>query len=140
MSEPDTTPAAAADAGVVTDVPQVVATEAALALVERVRAQHGPLMFYQSGGCCDGSAPMCYARGELMVGDGDRLLGHVGGEPFYINDSLFEYWMGSQLIVDAEPGRGGMFSLEGSTGEHFVSRARLYSDAEWLWLQAHGKV
>jgi hypothetical protein len=122
------------------EVQQVVATEAALALIARVRAQHGPLMFYQSGGCCDGSAPMCYGRGELMVGDGDRLLGHVGGEPFYINEALFEYWTGSQLILDAEAGRGGMFSLEGATGQHFVSRARLYEDAEWRWLKAQGKV
>lgn len=141
MSEPDTSSTAGAAAGAaLTDVPQVLATAAALSLLERVRAQHGPLMFYQSGGCCDGSAPMCYARGELLVGDGDRLLGHVGGEPFYIAEALFEYWMGSQLILDAEPGRGGMFSLDGSTGEHFVSRSRLYSDAEWLWLQAHGRV
>ncbi|WP_298234764.1 DUF779 domain-containing protein [uncultured Azohydromonas sp.] len=122
------------------EVQQVVATPAALALIARVRAQHGALMFYQSGGCCDGSAPMCYGRGELLVSDGDRLLGHVDGEPFYINEALFEYWSGSQLILDAEPGRGGMFSLEGATGQHFVSRARLYEDAEWRWLEANGKV
>jgi uncharacterized protein (DUF779 family) len=136
MSEPDTAPTAAA----VTHVAQVVATEAALSLIEKLRAQHGPLMFYQSGGCCDGSAPMCYVRGELMVGDHDVLLGHVGSEPFYIAEALFEYWVGSQLILDAEPGRGGMFSLDGTTGLHFVSHARLYEEAEWAWLQVHGKV
>ena len=122
------------------EVQQVVATEAALALIARVRAQHGALMFYQSGGCCDGSAPMCYGRGELLVSDHDRLLAHVDGEPFYINQALFEYWSGSHLVLDAEPGRGGMFSLEGATGQHFVSRARLYEDAEWRWLEANGRV
>ncbi|NML14787.1 DUF779 domain-containing protein [Azohydromonas caseinilytica] len=122
------------------EVPQVVATPLALALIERVRAQHGPLMFYQSGGCCDGSAPMCWSEGELLVGDHDRLLGHIGGVPFYISDAQFEYWSHTQLIIDAEPGRGGMFSLESTLGLHFVTRSRLYDEAEWRWLQENGKV
>jgi uncharacterized protein (DUF779 family) len=124
----------------ITDVPQVVATPGALALIGQLRALHGPLMFYQSGGCCDGSVPMCHARGEMLTGDGDRLLGEVGGEPFWISRELYPYWMNTQLVLDAEAGRAGGFSLEGGTGLHFVARARFYEDAEWAWLLAAGKV
>ncbi len=121
-------------------VAQVVATDAALALIGRLAARHGPLMFHQSGGCCDGSAPMCYADGEFIVGDGDRLVGHIGGMPFYMSASQFEYWSHTQLIIDVVPGRGGMFSLEGPEGERFLTRSRLYTDDEWQWLQANGRV
>jgi uncharacterized protein (DUF779 family) len=120
-------------------VEQVVATDAALALFERLAARHGPLMFHQSGGCCDGSAPMCYPAGEFQVGDGDRLLGRVGGMPFYIGASQYEYWRHTQLIIDVVPGRGGMFSLEGPQGLRFLTRSRLYEDAEWQWLQEQGR-
>ena len=118
-------------------VSRVVATGAALALIERLAARHGPLMFHQSGGCCDGSAPMCYPRGEFIVGDYDRLLGHIGGMPFYISGPQFEYWQHTQLIIDVVPGRGGMFSLEGPEGVRFLTRSRLYSDEESAWLEAH---
>ena len=124
----------------VKEVAQVVATPLALELIERVRARHGALMFYQSGGCCDGSAPMCWAEGELLVGDHDRLLGHIGGAPFYISDAQFAYWSHTQLIIDAEAGRGGMFSLESTLGLRFVTRSRLYGEAEWRWLRESGKV
>ncbi|CAM5794542.1 DUF779 domain-containing protein [Rhizobacter fulvus] len=110
---------------------RVTATAAAVALIERLRAKHGPLMFHQSGGCCDGSAPMCYPAGEFIVGDYDRLLGHIGGAPFYISGSQFEYWQHTHLIIDVVPGRGGMFSLEGPEGLRFLTRSRLYTDAEW---------
>ena len=120
--------------------PQVTATPAALELIERLRATHGELMFYQSGGCCDGSAPMCYAAGEFMLGDADRLLGDIGGMPFYISQAQFEYWKHTQLIIDVVDGRGGMFSLEGPTGRRFLTRSRLYDDAEWAALQAAGRV
>jgi uncharacterized protein (DUF779 family) len=120
-------------------VEQVVATDAAMALIERLAARHGPLMFHQSGGCCDGSAPMCYPAGEFQVGDGDRLLGRVGGMPFYIGASQYEYWRHTQLIIDVVPGRGGMFSLEGPQGLRFLTRSRLYEDAEWQWLQEQGR-
>jgi len=119
-------------------VDQVVATGAALALIERLAARHGPLMFHQSGGCCDGSAPMCYPDGELQVGDGDRLLGRIGGMPFYIGEAQFEYWRHTQLIIDVVAGRGGMFSLEGREGLRFLTRSRLYEDAEWAWLVGQG--
>ena len=120
-------------------VDQVVATGAALALIERLAALHGPLMFHQSGGCCDGSAPMCYPDGELQVGDGDRLLGHIGGMPFYISEAQFEYWRHTQLIIDVVSGRGGMFSLEGREGLRFLTRSRLYDDAQWEWLVGQGR-
>ncbi|MCW5237783.1 DUF779 domain-containing protein [Verminephrobacter eiseniae] len=115
---------------------RVTATEAAIALIDQLRAKHGPLMFHQSGGCCDGSAPMCYPQGEFIVGDYDRLLGHIGGVPFYISGPQFEYWQHTHLIIDVVPGRGGMFSLEGPTGQRFLTRSRLYSDEEWATLEA----
>lgn len=118
-------------------VDRVTATPAALELIARLQAEHGALMFHQSGGCCDGSAPMCYPAGELIVGDGDVVLGAIGGMPFYISAPQFEYWQHTQLIIDVVPGRGGMFSLEGRHGVRFLTRSRLFEDAEWAWLEAH---
>lgn len=112
-------------------VARVVATDAALALIETLAQTHGRLMFHQSGGCCDGSAPMCFAEGEFVLGEQDHRLGIIGGMPFYISASQFEYWQHTQLIIDVVPGRGGMFSLEGPTGQRFLTRSRLYSDEEW---------
>ncbi len=112
-------------------VPRVVATGAAVALIERLRAKHGPLMFHQSGGCCDGSSPMCYPRGELAVGAQDRLLGELGGHPFYIGAAQFEYWRHTQLVIDVVPGRGGMFSLENGEGVRFLTRSRVFTDEEY---------
>ena len=123
----------------VATVEQVVATDAALALIARLRTQHGDLMFHQSGGCCDGSAPMCYPLGEFIVGDRDVLLGDIGGAPFYISESQYEYWCHTQLIIDVVAGRGGMFSLEGPTGQRFLVRSRFYEDAEWAELVASGR-
>jgi len=119
----------------VSTVLRVTATAAALELIAKLEARHGPLMFHQSGGCCDGSAPMCYPRGEFIVGDYDRLLGEIGGAPFYISGPQFEYWQHTALIIDVVPGRGGMFSLEGPEGLRFLTRSRLFSDAEWAVLQ-----
>jgi uncharacterized protein len=118
------------------EVTRVTATDAALALLARLAVKHGPLMFHQSGGCCDGSAPMCYPQGEFIIGDYDRLLGHIGGMPFYISGPQFEYWQHTHLIIDVVPGRGGMFSVEGPEGLRFLTRSRLYSDAEWAVLEA----
>jgi len=123
------------------DLPaQVVATDAALALIDELKARHGALMFHQSGGCCDGSAPMCFAQGDFLLGDGDVHLGDIGGVPFYISESQFAYWCHTQLIIDVVEGRGGMFSLEGPTGRRFLTRSRFYEDAEWAALRAAGKV
>ena len=121
-------------------VVQVVATDAAVALIEELRARHGALMFHQSGGCCDGSAPMCFPLGDFIVGDNDVHLGDIAGVPFYISESQYEYWCHTQLIIDVVPGRGGMFSLEGPTGKRFLTRSRFYEDAEWNALLASGKV
>jgi uncharacterized protein len=116
---------------------RVNATPAALALIAQLHAQHGPLMFHQSGGCCDGSAPMCFARGEFLVGDSDVLLGHVGGEPFYMSRPQFAVWEHTQITVDVVPGGGGMFSLERPTGLRFLIRSRPFSEAESELLRLH---
>ncbi|NJD30759.1 MAG: DUF779 domain-containing protein [Gammaproteobacteria bacterium] len=111
-------------------VERVTATPAALELIAVLRGQHGDLMFHQSGGCCDGSSPMCYPRGEFLVGDSDVKLGEIGGCPFYMSRAQFEYWRHTHLTIDVVPGRGGMFSLEGPTGKRFLTRSRLFTDEE----------
>jgi uncharacterized protein len=115
---------------------RVTATDSAQALIATLRAKHGDLMFHQSGGCCDGSAPMCYPQGEFIIGDYDRLLGHIGGAPFYISGPQFEYWKHTQLIIDVVPGRGGMFSLDGPEGLRFLTRSRVFTETEWAKLAA----
>ena len=123
------------------DVPQqVLATDAALNLMAKLFAKHGELMFHQSGGCCDGSSPMCYPRGEFLVGDQDVLVGTIAGTPFYIGRSQFEYWKHTQLILDVVPGRGGMFSLEGPEGLRFLTRSRMFTDNEINQLRAAGRI
>ena len=120
-----------------TPVPRVVATEAALALILRLQAEHGPaLMFHQSGGCCDNSAANCYLPTDLTIGAQDVHLGEVGGVPFYIGKLQYEYWKHTQLILDVVEGHGGTFSLEGSTGLAFHTRSRLFSDEEWVQIEA----
>lgn len=114
----------------------VQATPEAAAWIRRLTAQHGPLLFFQSGGCCDGSAPMCFALGEFLIGDADVQLGVIGDSPFYMSRAQFEYWQHTQLIIDVVPGRGGMFSLEGSEGVRFLTRSRLFTDEEWAELSA----
>lgn len=121
------------------DTRQVIATQAAVALIERLREKHGPLLFHQSGGCCDGSSPMCYPQDDFIVGDRDVLLGEIGGAPFYISPSQFEYWKHTQLIIDVVEGRGGMFSLENGEGVRFLTRSRLFEDAEVDALKATGR-
>ena len=111
-------------------VGRVIATEAALELIARLVARHGPLLFHQSGGCCDGSAPMCLPRGDLLIGDQDVYLGEIGGQPFYMGAAQFEYWQHTHLTIDVVPGRGGMFSLEGPLGVRFITRSRLYTPQE----------
>jgi len=111
-------------------VSRVSATPAALALINQLKQKHGALLFHQSGGCCDGSAPMCFPANEFMVGDVDVKLGEIGGVPFYMSESQFAYWEHTHLMIDAIPGSGGMFSLERPTGLRFLTRSRLYSDEE----------
>lgn len=111
-------------------VPRVLISEAARSVVDRLRAAHGPLLFHQSGGCCDGSAPMCYPVGEFLIGDQDVCLGEVHGCAFYMSAFQFEYWQHTQLEVDVTPGRGASFSLEIPLGLRFVIRSRLFSEEE----------
>ena len=122
-----------------TFIDQVIATHAAVDLVEQLRAKHGPVLFHQSGGCCDGSSPMCYPIDDFMIGDRDVLLGEIAGAPFYIPAPQFEYWKHTQLIIDVVQGRGGMFSLENGEGLRFLTRSRLFSDAEVDALIAAGR-
>lgn len=113
-------------------IARVLATGAALALLQVLQNKHGPLMFFQSGGCCDGSAPQCYAAGEFLISDTDVCLGNLDGTPFYMGSEQFEYWKHTQLIIDVVDGNGGMFSLENGSGRRFLTRSRLFTDAEWL--------
>jgi len=110
-------------------------------LLRILHKAHGPLMFHQSGGCCDGSSPMCYPAGEFRVGGQDVLLGElvVAGiqEPigFWMSASQFEYWKHTHLTVDVVVGRGGGFSLESPEGKRFLIRSRLFTDEEWAILE-----
>ena len=108
----------------------VTATPAALDLLAEIVADHGPVMFHQSGGCCDGSTPMCYAAGEFNLSDTDVCLGSLDGTPFYMGAEQFAYWEHTQLIIDVVPGRGGMFSLDNGREKRFLTRSRLFSGGE----------
>jgi hypothetical protein len=120
--------------------PQVTATPAALALIARLQARHGAVLFHQSGGCCDGSSPMCYPVGDFILGDRDVHLGDIGGAGFHISPTQFAYWKHTQLVIDVVPGRGGMFSLENGEGVRFLVRSRLFTDEEFAALAAAGRV
>ena len=109
---------------------RVIATDAALELIALLKERHGPIMFHQSGGCCDGSSPMCYEQGDLLLGNQDVLLGEIGGSPFYMHKNQFDYWKHTQLIIDVVEGRGGMFSLEGVEGKRFLTRSRAFTKEE----------
>ncbi|MGQ4267321.1 DUF779 domain-containing protein [Nocardiopsis changdeensis] len=121
------------DAGA--DVERVAVTDAAAALLRELRAEHGPLMFHQSGGCCDGSSPMCYPAGEFRTGASDVHLGDLDPGtpepvPVWMSRSQFELWSHTHLTIDVVPGRGAGFSLEAPTGNRFLIRSRLMTDAE----------
>ena len=111
-------------------VERVVATPAAVELIERLRARHGDLLFHQSGGCRDGSAPMCYPAGEFRTGPGDVKLGRIAGCDVFMGAAQFAYWSHTQLIIDVVPGRGAGFSLEAPEGVRFLTRSRVFTDAE----------
>ena len=121
-------------------IAKVTATAAAEALIERLREKHGPVLFHQSGGCCDGSSPMCYPQDDFIVGDRDVLLGEIAGAPFYMSPSQYEYWKHTQLIIDVVKGSGGMFSLENGQGVRFLTRSRLFTDEEIDRLRADGRL
>jgi uncharacterized protein len=118
---------------------RVLATEAALDLIARLRGKHGAIMFHQSGGCCDGSSPMCYPVGDYLVAPDDVRLSEIGGAEFFMSRSQFEYWRYTQLIIDVVEGMGGMFSLENGTGSRFLTRSRIFTEAELDALQHSGQ-
>lgn len=121
--------------------PRILATPEAEVWIERLRAAHGDLMFHQSGGCCDGSAPMCFVAGEFRVGGSDVLLGVLTGDtPVWIGAAQFEYWHHTQVTIDVVPGRGSGMSLEAPEGVRFVIRSRVFTDAESEALTAAGEL
>jgi len=110
--------------------PRVLATDKALDLIREIQKDHPNILFHQSGGCCDGSSPMCYPTDDFMIGDNDVKLGEIGGVPVYISGSQFEAWKHTQLIIDVVPGRGGMFSLDNGREKWFLTRSRLFGGGE----------
>ncbi len=125
-------------------VSRVDVTAEAAEMIRRLRGEHGPVMFHQSGGCCDGSSPMCYPKGDFLTSDADTLLGSIDvrepgslGEPgeddlveVWMSANQFAYWRHTHLTIDIVPGRGAGFSLEGPTGFRFLIRSRLFTDDE----------
>jgi uncharacterized protein (DUF779 family) len=117
-------------------VDRVAVTDAAAALLRELRQAHGqPLMFHQSGGCCDGSSPMCYVQGTFVTGAADILLGTLDAGlpeplPVWISKAQFEYWSHTHITIDVVKGRGAGFSIEGPTGNRFITRSRVFSDEE----------
>ena len=110
---------------------KVKATLSAKKLLSDLKEVHGnDLLFHQSGGCCDGSAPMCFPRNEFRVGSRDKFLGMIVDHPFFIAEDQYAYWEHTHLIIDVVPGRGGMFSLEGPSGNRFLTRSRVFNDVE----------
>ncbi|QHT57749.1 DUF779 domain-containing protein [Cellulomonas sp. H30R-01] len=124
---------------------RVAATDAALDMLRTLRAQHGELMIHQSGGCCDGSSPMCYPAGDLITGDvdvhlGDLDLGDGAAVPVWMTRAQYEYWKHTHLTIDLVPGRGAGFSLEAPEGVRFLLRSRVLTDEEYGALHAAGVV
>lgn len=102
---------------------RVAATPEALELIERLEERHGPVAFFQSGGCCDGTAPICLTQGELLPSPSDLRLGRIGGAPFYVDSEQYERWKEPEFLIDVAPGPAGSFSLEGLERVHFVTRS-----------------
>jgi len=109
---------------------RVLITEEAEKVVDQLKERFGELMFHQSGGCCDGSQPMCFEKGEFKTGESDVLLGEIAGSEFYMSRDQFEYWKHTQLTIDVTPGRGSSFSLEIPMGVRFIVRSRMYTAEE----------
>jgi len=111
-------------------IPRVLFTPAAAEVIDQLRQAHGPLMFHQSGGCCDGSQPMCYAEGEFKLGRSDVKLGEIHGCSFFMEKSQFKHWKHTQLTIDVKPGRGSSFSLEIPLGLRFLVQSRVFTPEE----------
>jgi hypothetical protein len=106
-------------------------TEEAKTIIDRLKEKHGELMFHQSGGCCDGSAPMCFAVGDFIIGSRDLMLGEIHGCKFYMAADQFEYYKNMHLTIDIVQGRGSSFSLEIPLGIRFIAKLRLFTDGEF---------
>lgn len=111
-------------------ISRVSATEKAKEIIDQLREQHGELMFHQSGGCCDGSAPMCYPKGDFITSSSDVKLGEIHGCEFFMSKDQFEYWKHTQLTIDISPGRGASFSLEIPLGLRFLTKSRMFTEEE----------
>lgn len=111
-------------------VKRVLVTKKAKAVINKLQREHGDLMFHLSGGCCDGTSPMCFVKGEFRIGDGDALLGEIGNCPFYISKGQYKFFKNSQLTVDVIAGRGASFSLEVPLGIRFIVKSRLFTEFE----------
>ncbi len=109
---------------------RVTVTREAIEIINQLQEQHGPLMFHQSGGCCDGSSPMCFEKGELRLDDNDVFLGTIEDCDFHMANDQFEYWKHTQLTVDITKGRGAGFSLESPLGVRFITKSRMFSEEE----------
>ncbi|WP_236981025.1 DUF779 domain-containing protein [Membranihabitans maritimus] len=109
---------------------KVIITDRALRIVRQIEKNHGPVIFHQSGGCCDGSSPMCLPKGDFMIDDNDEFLGDLEGVPFYMSKFQYNYWKHTQLTIDVVEGRGSSFSLEIPMGLRFVVKSRLFTDEE----------
>ena len=116
-------------------ITRISTTDSADKLIDELTAEHGELMFHQSGGCCDGGAPMCYTKGEFYLGNADVEIGTVRNTPFYMSAEQFAYWEHTHITLDAIKGTGGQFSLERPTGLRFIIRSRIYTDEEWDYLK-----
>ncbi len=115
-------------------IKRVTVTKSAIAVIDTLKKEHGELMFHQSGGCCDGSSPMCFEKGELMINETDVWLGEICDCDFYMSSDQFEYWKHTQLTVDVVKGRGASFSLEIPLGIRFVIKSRIYNKNEMTQL------
>lgn len=119
---------------------QVSVTSEAANLIKELQKEHGDIFFHQSGGCCDGSTPYCYAEGDFVIGVNDVLLGTVEGAPFYMHKAQFDYWKHTQLILDAKNGSGSEFSLEHGSGKSFFVKSRVFTQEEYEALKAAGRI
>jgi uncharacterized protein (DUF779 family) len=121
-------------------IEKVKVTPAACTVIDMLRKQQGELMFHQSGGCCDGSQPMCFTKGEFRIGESDVLLGEVHGCEFYMARDQYEYWKHTELTLDVTEGRGASFSLEIPLGLRFIIHSRLFTEEEFRLLKEENEV
>lgn len=112
------------------DIKRIKATDAALDFIKEIKKEYPNILFHQSGGCCDGSSPMCYPADDYRIGSNDIKLGEVENVPFYISESQFDVWKHTQLILDVVEGRGGMFSLDNGREKRFLTRSRIFNSEE----------